>query len=144
MRRDTSKPHVVWNADVKAETLDEFVALFPMTGAQTWLIRTALDKFIEAVQHSPRLQRIVHNDIQEMLRGDEEKIGLRSINLKITRVQYERFNDLFPEWGSVTWFFRRVLTSTVSYMQEHNLNLEELVEVSVNNVLREPQGRPLL
>ena len=139
MRRNNSGPTVVWEADVKEEELEALKALMPMYGSRTWLIQTALDKFLSLVETSPRYKKIVKDDIQRMLHDEkEQKIGLKSINLRITTQQYNRFNECFPEFGGTTWFIRRIVKHTVMFMQQNNINLEELVEVSVNNILKQP------
>jgi hypothetical protein len=136
MRRAVNNAFVVWDADVKKDILIEFSAYLPMQGARAWFIQSGLNKFIESVQYSPRLQRKVKDQVQDMISGGkEDRTGLMSISTRITQHSYNRFNDMFPEWGSTTWFVRRSVTSLVLYMREHNINLEELVEVSVSNTL---------
>lgn len=141
MRRDSTKPFVIWNADVNKDELDKLQQLLPMMGARSWLIQTALEKFLEAVRHSPRLQKICKDDIQQMLHN-EEKVNLKAMNLKIPPALYDEFNNYFPEWGGATWFIRRLVHQTVIYMEKNQIILDQLVEAAVNNMIKAPQGRP--
>lgn len=68
MERPENQLTVAMTAKVYKEDIDRFNALFPMYGAATWFIRTALREFLTKVEASPTMQEHVKDGIAEMLK----------------------------------------------------------------------------
>lgn len=135
MRRDTSSHHVSWNATVQPETLDKFDAVFPVHGARTWTIETAVEKFLAVVENDKVLQARIHEAIQDHLHLEPKPKGARSVNLKLRTGLYDRFNDLFPEFGATSWFIRNILLEFSKVVEARDLILEQVVENAVTAVI---------
>lgn len=141
MRRPDNQPTVVWNCDVKVEVFERLTVLIPVMGARAWAINAMLERFMEQTEASPKLQRLVHEDIQRKLHEEPTPTGLKKTNVRVTRAVYDRFNTLFPEWGASTWFTRVCLGAMVDYMEQHEINLTQLAEVSVQAAFHQAQGK---
>lgn len=134
MRRNREAPTVVFSCHIRQETLDKFKALYPAQGARVWAVITGLEIFLDVVESSPRFQRIVHEAIQgQRVQGPPK--GLIASNVRVPTSLYNKFYSLFPEVGAQTWFFRTFMDKLVEYMIEHNIDLNNIIEVSVRNML---------
>lgn len=137
MRRDKSKPYVVWSCQVEDTTLKRFAELLPMQGARSWALLTAIEKFCDLVQYSPRLLQLAHDDVQRSLHEEDTPSGKRVINLQVPTQLYNKYENLMPEWGAISWFTRRFLNAMVANMGRNRLLAEEVIESSVNELVRE-------
>lgn len=59
---------VEMSARVSKELYDEFIGLFPQHGASSWLIRTALEQFLEEVRKEPSTIERLREAIRESIR----------------------------------------------------------------------------
>lgn len=138
MRRRTDQPTTVWNAQVDSAVVDELKRRIPAVGIRVWVVTQGLQVFLDEVRNSPRAQKIVHDDIQFMLREEERKkdIKLVPMNVRIPTQAYTEFNTFFPEWGGATWFMRRVLQNVVGELTEHDFDLTLVIAKSVAHLYR--------
>lgn len=138
MRRRTDQPTTVWNAQVDSVVLQDLKERLPITGLRTWLIIEGLTRFIEDVRHSPSAQKIVRDEVEYMLHADKGPVSgpLDSINVRIPTPLYNEFNQLFPAWGSTTWFIRNFLQSFRLHLGAHDIRLGIIVAESVSPLYR--------
>lgn len=134
VRRNTDNPYVNWSARVPVETREEFKALIPVVGSQTWFLSTALEKFLAMVEPSQDFQAYCHRDIQQHLHNEAKGSPLAVFSVQIPTELYDRFNALFPEWGATAWFMRRSISSFNKNME--GVVLDERVEDAVRDMLR--------
>lgn len=116
------------------ETREEFKALIPVVGSQTWFLSTALEKFLAMVEPSQDFQSYCHRDIQQHLHNEAKGSPLAVFSVQIPTALYDRFNALFPEWGATAWFMRRSISSFNKNME--GVVLDERVEDAVRDMLR--------
>lgn len=133
LRRNTSQPYVTWNARVGNEDFGSFSQLFPMRGARTWFIEEGLGRFLEAVRSSPELKEFCHDQIAQMLSGENNLVLVKEFPCRISRAKYDEFNKLFPEFGATTWFVRSMIGAVIQVMDERSL--AEYLDSTVQRIL---------
>lgn len=134
MRRSETAAYVAWNVDLRRETLDEFSRRMPFQGARVWAVSAGLEAFITQVRYSPRRQRVIHEDIQRMLK-DGPPENTTTISLRMRRDLDNVFNELFPEWGATSWFVRNFMMQLTTHMARNNVTLIQLADVAVSLML---------
>lgn len=136
MRHNESLPFKIWHADIEQSTLDSFTGLLPIDTARVWAVRTCLEKFLVQVEHDRELQDWIHRDIWRMLFALPKPMKPVPINVRIPTALYIRYDKLFPEWGSTTWFIRRVFVHVVDVLNESGFILDEMLDRAVSAALR--------
>lgn len=135
VRRDTSKPEVVWSARVSESSKNTFNHLIPIYGAQSWIIDSALEKFLAIVEARPSLKDQIDGIIHRH-RFEETREGrLIEFSVKIRTGLYDRFNNIFPQMGATSWFMRALLDAVNTQLSD--FILDERVMAAVRQIILE-------
>lgn len=125
----------IFSADVSKSTVDALDGFLPIQGSRVALIRLGLEAFCSRVEKERDLISVVNQAISDMLHDDTPR-GLADINPKISATLYERFNDLFPQYGANSWFLRNYLDGIVELLAESgSFDLAERAEKVVDSML---------
>jgi hypothetical protein len=139
MRRDTSKPEIPWSARVEKDDKDTFLALLPMRGGQSWMINTALEKFLNLCDHDKDAVEEAKRQIHRHMFEDKELSGtLVQFDVRIPNQIYTRFNDHFPMIGATSWFVRTVIKKV--NQQLDGFILDERIEAAVRTIFQDENG----
>lgn len=135
MRRDTTQPYTFWSARIDQESKETFNNLIPIHGAQSWVIDSALEKFLDIVETSKEMKDNIDGMIQRHLYEEERAGRTIEFGIKIRTGLYERFNDLFPGRGATSWFIRVIIVAVNTQLSD--FILDERVQAAVRSIIRE-------
>lgn len=137
MRRSANKDshYVQWSIRLNKSDKDNYRALLPITGSLAWVVETSLRYFLNTIEPNEALEYETHRLIKRHLdnygniKGDVEPIDAR-----VPAELDSRFNAIFPEKGSQSWFIRSVITALLPELTD--MRLEERVESAVRTVIK--------
>lgn len=134
MRRDTNAAEVGFTARIPRAQKFTLEGKLPMRGGKTYFIITAVEHFCDLMERSPSLAASAHESIAQCVYADSTPKDLESISTRIPTALYERFVRLFPEFGAITWFYRRIV---YAYIQDEGITLDDEIRNAVMSAVSE-------
>jgi hypothetical protein len=128
-RRNAGNGTVGMDAYVPARDLDRFDQLVSIHGAYTALVVAGLRALMPAVAASPALKQALDRDIDYHLFSEERAGVQRTIAIRVPLELQQQFISVFPQWGAISWFVRRLLASFVYVAEDHSFNRDVFLAV---------------